>query len=192
MHKKEDSAPQSDQPVSNSHNWIKKLTLILTSVLLLTMFGLGGYWVGERQQESSPIDLLTKLKSNELPTDTPIQQHSVSPTITTNQTDITIKWEAYANSKVGFEFRYPDKNYKLRHDGEIEHSKRSKIEIPKAFTQYMGYSPPQVLLAISIENERVPNSSYSLIPFALWIFKNSEEIEIDQWHETYWYYTKWL
>jgi hypothetical protein len=57
---KEDLIHKSDQPVLNPPKWIKKLTMILTSVLLLTMFGLGGYWVGARQQQSSPPHLLTK------------------------------------------------------------------------------------------------------------------------------------
>jgi hypothetical protein len=60
MLKKEDFVHQPDQPVLSSLTWIKKLTMILTSVLLLTMFGLGGYWLGARQQQSSPTDLLTK------------------------------------------------------------------------------------------------------------------------------------
>jgi hypothetical protein len=54
MLQKEDLAHQPDQPVLNSPKWPKQLTIILTSVLLLTMFGLGGYWLGARQQQSLP------------------------------------------------------------------------------------------------------------------------------------------
>jgi hypothetical protein len=59
MQQKEDLVHQSDQPVLSSPTWFKKLTMILTSVLLLSMFGLGGYWLGARQQQSSPPQTLT-------------------------------------------------------------------------------------------------------------------------------------
>jgi hypothetical protein len=55
MHQKEDLVHQSDQNVWNSPKWFKKLTMILTSVLLLTMFAIGGYWWGARQQRSFTI-----------------------------------------------------------------------------------------------------------------------------------------
>jgi hypothetical protein len=70
MLQKEDLGHQSDQPVSNSPKWIKKLTLILTSVLLLSVFGIGGYWLGAGQQQSIPTGILT----NQSLTATPVQQ----------------------------------------------------------------------------------------------------------------------
>jgi Leucine-rich repeat (LRR) protein len=82
MQQKEDSLHQSEQPVLNSPTWFKKLTMILTSVLLLTMFGLGGYWLGARRQQPSPTDLLTKLESSRLRTVPPSQQ--LSPTDATH------------------------------------------------------------------------------------------------------------
>jgi hypothetical protein len=54
MLQKEDLIHQPDQPVVNSPKLPKRLTTILLYVLLLTMFGLGGYWVGAKQQQSSP------------------------------------------------------------------------------------------------------------------------------------------
>jgi hypothetical protein len=67
MLQKEDLTRQSDQPVLNSRKWPRTLTIILLYVLLLTMFALGGYWLGARRQQSLPTDLLTKLESNRLP-----------------------------------------------------------------------------------------------------------------------------
>ena len=105
MLQKEDLGHQSDQSVLDSPKRLKKLTMILASVLLLTMFGLGGYWVGARQQQSSPTDLLTKPEPSWLPSATPAR-HSLIPTITTSQTDPTSNWKIYRNTKIGFELKY--------------------------------------------------------------------------------------
>jgi hypothetical protein len=87
MQQKENFVHQSDPPVLNSPKWPKRLTIILTSVLLLTMFGVGGYWLGARRQQSSSTDLLTKPKSSGLPSATLVQQFSPIATITTSQTE---------------------------------------------------------------------------------------------------------
>jgi hypothetical protein len=105
MQQKEDLVHQSGQPVLNSPNWPKQLTIILTSVLLLSMFGLGGYWLSARREQFSPTDLLTEPKPSWLPTATPSQQLSVIPTITTSQTDQTTNWETYKHEGYGFLIR---------------------------------------------------------------------------------------
>jgi hypothetical protein len=113
MLKKEDLVHQSDKPVLNPSKWFKKLTIILVYVLLLTMFALGGYWLGARQQHSSPTDLITTPKPSWLPTATPIQQRSTSPVITTSLPDPTVlpidasDWKTYRNEEYGFEVKYP-------------------------------------------------------------------------------------
>src|SRR5687768_7702371 len=81
---KEDLIYQSGQPVLNSRKWLKKLTMILTSVLLLTMFGLGGYWLGARQQQSSSAS-----------------------TIMPSQTDPAYNWKTYEEHGDPFTFQYP-------------------------------------------------------------------------------------
>jgi hypothetical protein len=69
MLQKEDFVHQSDHTVVNSSKHPKQLTIILTSVLLLTVFGLGGYWLSARQPQSF---LQTRLKEQpELPHVTP-------------------------------------------------------------------------------------------------------------------------
>ena len=115
MQQKENSVRQSEQTVLNSHKWIKKLTMILTSVLLLTMFGLGGYWLGARRQQSPPPHFLTKPKPSWLPSDTPAQRSSSASTVIPSQPyslhsgqfESTTNWKTYINSEYGISFRYP-------------------------------------------------------------------------------------
>jgi len=103
---KEDLVHQSDQPVWNSSQSSKWLTIILLYVLLLTMFGLGGYWVGARQQQSSSTDLITiKPKPNWLYTVTPVQQLSPTPTNATGQACTATYWITHTDSRLSV--RYP-------------------------------------------------------------------------------------
>jgi hypothetical protein len=104
MQQKENSIHQSDQSVLNSPKWLKKLTMILTSVLLLSMFGLGGYWLGARQQQSPLPHPLAKPKPSCLPLATPFQQLSSMPTIAT---DSMVGWENYVDTDGGYSINYP-------------------------------------------------------------------------------------
>jgi hypothetical protein len=104
MQKNEDLVHQSDQPISNSSQSSKRLTIILLYVLLLIMVGLGGYWVGARRQQSSPTGFLTKPSS--FPPATPAQQLS-TPTIPNSSTDPTTYWKTYINEQLGILFDYP-------------------------------------------------------------------------------------
>lgn len=74
MLQKEDLAHQPDESISNSRKWFKRLTIIFIAVLLLTMFGLGGYWLGAKQQQFLPPGLRTDPESNQLLTASPVQQ----------------------------------------------------------------------------------------------------------------------
>jgi hypothetical protein len=62
------------------------------------MFGLGGYWVGARQQQSSP-QLPTKPRPSWLPTATPIQQ--LSPALDSD-------WKTYIDQKQRYTIKYPN------------------------------------------------------------------------------------
>ena len=107
MLQKEDLIHQSDQPVLNPPKWLKKLTMILASVLLLTMFGLGGYWLGARRQESLQTALQASPMPIWLPSATPAQRHSIIPAVTTSQTDQTAHWKTYKHEGYGFLIQYP-------------------------------------------------------------------------------------
>jgi hypothetical protein len=105
MQQKEDLIHQSDHPVLDSPKRSKKLTMILTSVLLLTMFGIGGYWLGARRQQLSPSNHLTKPRPTWLAPATPSQQPSASPMVTTSQIDPRAGWKTYEDNK--FAISYP-------------------------------------------------------------------------------------
>jgi hypothetical protein len=113
MLQKEDLEHKSDQSVLHSHKCLKKLTMILASVLLLTMFGLGGYWLGARQQRSPLPQLLITPEPSWSPSDTPLQQHSPSPATTISQTNLATfpldvsSWSAYHSEEYGFTIKYP-------------------------------------------------------------------------------------
>jgi hypothetical protein len=114
MLQKEDSAHQFEQSALNSHKWIKKLTMILTSVLLLTMFGLGGYWLGSRREQPLPTDLISTPKPSGFPSVTPAQQLSSASARVISHA--TISDEAIYRDAV-LEFRYPTQ-WKLYKDGQ--------------------------------------------------------------------------
>jgi hypothetical protein len=108
MEQKEDLIHQSDQTVLNFHKRIKKLTIILTSVLLLTMFGLGGYWLGARQQQSLLTHLLIRPGPSWFASGTPAGQLSPSPIISPSSTPVitVTEWETYKQDDL-WEIKYP-------------------------------------------------------------------------------------
>jgi hypothetical protein len=133
------------------------LTIILTSVLLLTMFGLGGYWLGARQQQSSSSDLLTESKSGQLPTATPFQQLSPSPLV-------TINWETYRDPQGFFSIKYPSD--------------------PHIKAQYRKMSSARgVLTSVVIQRSFEPGSqldSIGIFSLTIYVTKNENHSSIDE------------
>jgi hypothetical protein len=164
MLQKEDLAHQSDQPVLNTPKWPKRLTIILTSVLLLTMFGLGGYWLGARRQQSSPTDLITEPKPSRLPTATPIQQHSANPTIATRRTESIANWLTFTDSSNHYSFLYPP-NWRLN-----AWTGGGVVEL---------YSWP----ATEERKEIIPQSEKYII---IHVFENPRRLTIEQWFDARW------
>jgi hypothetical protein len=78
------------------------------------MFGLGGYWLGIRRQQSLPLNVLTTPQPSRVPTATPFEQLSVTPTITISQTGPTAGWKTYTNTDLGISITYPSNVYLYR------------------------------------------------------------------------------
>jgi hypothetical protein len=72
------------------------------------MFGLGGYWLGARQQRSSSTDLLTRPKSSWFASGTPARQLSPFLIISPTSTPVTAvtDWETYKQDYL-WEIKYP-------------------------------------------------------------------------------------
>jgi hypothetical protein len=138
MLQKEDLIHQSDQPVLNSHKWPRTLTIILVYVLLLTMFALGGYWLGARQQQSLPTDLLTTPKPSWLPLATPDQQRSASPT--TSQADPTAGWKIYTAPDSGFSIKFPN-NWYYEENFDFRKSKAT-LDTLEVRVMFANFPPP--------------------------------------------------
>jgi hypothetical protein len=133
MHKKEDSVRQPDHPVVNPPKWLKKLAMILTSVLLLTIFGLGGYWLGARQQQSSSTSLFTKPIPSWPSTTTSIRQRSLTPTKVNNKATSNSNWKTFTfeDKRLGYSLRYPANMY-LKQVGDF----------PVIISNFQGDVPP--------------------------------------------------
>ncbi len=55
----------------------------------------------------------------------------------------------------------------------------------KNFKGYVTYEPGKVLGIVAVLDKA---NSYDTNPFTLWVFDNPEDLSIDAWYQTYWYY----
>ncbi len=59
------------------------------------------------------------------------------------------------------------------------------MDIRESFMDFMGYEPPKLVAAVRIEDKNSPDP---LEIFNVWLFRNPEALNINQWYEKYWYY----
>ena len=93
--------------------------------------------------------------------------------------------ETYTNKDFGFEFKYLNKDLTVKDDSEQYFNKRGNGDFRKNFKGYIGYEPENFLGAVTVL-EKVENFDTS--PFTLWIFDNSNNLNVDDWYKNYWYY----
>lgn len=86
---------------------LKVLSVILVGIFTFAVGGVGGYWVGSRQQQFSLTALQALPKPSWMPYASPVQDLSFTPTIAISQTDPTSDWKTYKNREFGFTFKYP-------------------------------------------------------------------------------------
>lgn len=115
-----------------------------------------------------------------------------SPTITfANSSDV--EWTTYQDTSVGFEIKYPTQTHQLSTGDSAEamaginyHSEEETF-----FSDFMGYSPPHLASMITI-NELIyvnkPREQRPPTPFTLWVFSNTDNLDIDEWYQLYRYY----
>jgi hypothetical protein len=81
--------------------------VILIAVFIFAVGGVGGYWVGSRQQQSSPTTLKASSKPSWIPSTPPFQSPYPTPTIAPSKPDPISDWKTYRNEEYGFEVKYP-------------------------------------------------------------------------------------
>lgn len=157
-----------------------KLSIILPLVLLISLIGLLGYKLGKSTSQS----FLNKEKQ-----DTPTSVDSSS----TQAVRLLIENpELYVDKQKSISFVFPSDTHIVKVDSESERSRAENSDIPHSFLTVKGFSAPKVLWALKVEEKKPFQGRYGMeaqtVPFAVWVFDNSQNLTIDDWFEAYWYY----
>ncbi|MCL4365673.1 hypothetical protein M1437_00390 [Patescibacteria group bacterium] len=91
----------------------------------------------------------------------------------------------YSNQKLGLEFQYLNKDFKVQEDSEADYNKRGNGDFRKNFKGYVGYEPGKFSGAVVVLDK--PNS-YEVNPFSVWVFDNPDNLTATGWFDKYWYY----
>lgn len=91
----------------------------------------------------------------------------------------------YQNEKLGFQFEYNNKIFKVQEDSEDEFNKRGNGDFRKNFTYYVTYQPAEVLGIVVVLDE---SNSYETNPLTIWVFNNPNNLTIEKWYLNFWYY----
>lgn len=102
-----------------------------------------------------------------------------------NNYDTYNNYNIYSNLSLGLQFEYSEKDLKVLEDTEEEFDKRGNGQFRKNFKGYVGYEPGKFLGAVVVLDEI---NSYEKNPFTVWVFENSANLTIEDWHHKYWYY----
>ena len=116
------------------------------------------------------------------------KKENTSPTVVkteiTESVNDTSGIKEYSNQNLGFSFQYP-KELSVKEDTEEEFNKRGNGDFRKNFRSYIEYEPGGFVGAVVVlEDEQ----DYDANPLTLWVFDNSDDLTIEDWHDKYWYY----
>lgn len=106
-----------------------------------------------------------------------LPQDQISPKSENNPT-------TYTNQQLGFEFKHPSE-LSVKEDSEEEFNKRGNGDFRKNFKGYVQYEPGKLLGAVVVLDK---DGNFDTNPFTVWVFDNSDDLSIDEWYKSYWYY----
>ena len=87
-------------------------------------------------------------------------------------------------SHLGFTFKY-GKDLSVKEDTEGEFNKRGGGDFRKNFKGYVTFEPGKFLGAVVVLDK---DQKYETNPLTLWVFDNPQDLSIDEWYKSYWYY----
>lgn len=85
-------------------------------------------------------------------------------------------------------FSYPD-GFEVVEESEESYFERTNTNYRKDFTYYVEYSPPPFVKSIVVKDQNKKLSSqFDEEPLTIWVFENEQDLSVDKWYQTYWYY----
>lgn len=95
-----------------------------------------------------------------------------------------LEFQDYSSQNLGFKFKYPT-DLAVKEDTEEEFNKRGNGNFRKNFTSYVAYEPGKFLGAVVVLGN---DENFDTSPFTVWVFDNPNDLSIDEWYKSYWYY----
>lgn len=98
----------------------------------------------------------------------------------------------FSSNQLKFEFSYPNA-LSVVEETEKEFNERENGEYRKNFKGYIGYEMAKFLGAVVILDgkkslDEVTSSAYETNPLTIWVFENPENLSIEKWFDSFWYY----
>ena len=177
----------NSEPILETKNPLS--SKIITSLLVTVAFilvGFGSYSLGLSKASKNNVAVDPQPKSSPIASPVP-EEEEVGRTM-----DAMENPELYVDKDKAIAFLYPNDTHLVTIDGEVEYARTTSSGIPNSFIQAKGYSPPEVIWALKVEEKKMYQGRYGdefpLTPFAVWVFDNTQLLSISEWFNKYWYY----
>lgn len=164
---------------------VTKLSKYLAMVVFIAL-PFVGFFLGVRYQEMMDLSKRQQEESNlaipRAPTPTPIAIPTVDPSITAN-------WKTYNDNKDGFSVKYDSSSinaFQINKD-DLRIFMRDVSSLP----QFVKYKFPEFITGLRIgKNLSTDIYGQQIEPFifSLWVFKNPDNITINEWFNRYSHY----